>query len=307
MKWEKKGLIYTPPLKKNDWLYNSALTPTPILLDNGVIRVYFGARDIKGTSRIGYVDLNPENPSHILRTSEEPVLDIGQPGHFDDSGVILGDIVRDKDSDLIFMYYVGFQKVEKVKFLAFSGLAISDDGGDSFQKISKSPILDRSDEGNYIRAIHTVIYENGIWKIWYAAGNIWTYIENTPFPNYHIRYAESSDGRTFPQEGKICISHEKDEYRIGRPRVYKTLKGYEMYYTVGCLNKSYLPGRAVSTDGINWTRMDDSIGISVSQEGWDSETLCYPSLLKVRDKTYMFYNGNNMGAEGFGYAALVDE
>jgi hypothetical protein len=33
----------------------------------------------------------------------------------------------------------------------------------------------------------------------------------------------------------------------------------------------------------------------------------YPGLLKVRDKTYMFYNGNNYGKDGFGYAVLAEE
>jgi hypothetical protein len=30
--------------------------------------------------------------------------------------------------------------------------------------------------------------------------------------------------------------------------------------------------------------------------------LCYPSLLAYKDRTYMFYNGNDMGRDGFGYA-----
>ena len=130
IKWEKKGMIYTPSLKTGDWLYSSALTPAPILLNSDVIRVYFGARDREGVSRIGYVDLNADNPSDILSLSKAPALDVGQPGCFDDNGVILGDLV--KDGETLRMYYVGFQKVEKVKFLAFSGLAISYDHGNSF-------------------------------------------------------------------------------------------------------------------------------------------------------------------------------
>ncbi|MBY0292319.1 MAG: hypothetical protein K2W92_03425 [Alphaproteobacteria bacterium] len=304
--WEKKGLIYNASsLKTNDWLYNSALTPTPILLNDRVIRVYFGARDRGGVSRIGYVDLNADNPSDILGISAEPVLDIGQPGCFDDNGIILGDII--KAGEVMHMYYVGFQKVEKVKFLAFSGLAISYDHGNSFQRVSKSPVLDRSEEGNYIRAIHTVIYEDGIWKIWYAAGDTWTYISSTPFPNYHIRYSESPDGISFPKEGRVCIQHEGDEYRIGRPRVYKTNDDYEMYYTKGSISGTYLPGKATSKNGIKWERQDNTVGIEVSPTGWDSQTLCYPSLLTVGEKTYMFYNGNNMGADGFGYAVLVEK
>lgn len=305
MKWVKKGLIYKPDFDKKSWKYSSALVPTPILLNEEVIRVYFTARDIDGVGRGAYVDLNSQNPSEIIKVSQNPVLDIGQPGCFDDNGVLITSIVSVQD--LMRLYYVGYQKVEKVKFLAFSGIAESIDGGESFTRISNVPALDRAEEGIYIRCIESAFFEQNVWKVWYLVGNQWNTIDKVPYPNYYIKYCESKDGLTFPKEGSSCLKHQDDEYRLALPRVYKTPTGYEMYYTIGRLDKSYLPGRAVSSDGINWTRVDDTVGIHLSEEGWDSQTLCYPSLLKVRDKTYMFYNGNNMGFEGFGYAILSEE
>ena len=301
-KWKKNGFIYGP---KGDltWAKDSALTPTPLLINDEVIRVYVGFRDAKGVSRIGYVDLDANEPSKVLSVSREPVLDLGRPGAFDDNGVILGDVV--KFNNKIYMYYVGFQLVEKAKFLAFTGLAICDDEGKEFHRVSETPILDRSDEGLYIRAIHSVILENNVWKIWYAAGNEWANIDGINYPNYHIKYIESPDGIHFPEKNGIsCIKHENNEYRIGRPRVYKTQACYEMYYTKGTLNKDYVPGYAISDNGIEWSRDDSMVGITKSNTGWDSITLCYPSLLTVKDKTYMFYNGNDMGRDGFGYAVL---
>jgi hypothetical protein len=32
--------------------------------------------------------------------------------------------------------------------------------------------------------------------------------------------------------------------------------------------------------------------------------ICYPAVIKIYDKTYLFYNGNNNGKTGFGYAEL---
>ena len=32
--------------------------------------------------------------------------------------------------------------------------------------------------------------------------------------------------------------------------------------------------------------------------------ICYPNVIKVKDKLYMFYNGNGFGQSGFGYAEL---
>jgi len=301
MKWIKKGLIYGPN-GESSWAKDSALTPTPFLMDNEQIRVYAGFRDGVGVSRIGFVDLDAKDPSIILKISKDPVLDIGAPGTFDDNGVILGDIVPYENK--LYMYYVGFQLVQKAKFLAFSGLAISHDGGNTFERYSKAPILDRIDQEIHIRAIHSVLVEESKWKIWYAAGNSWQWINNTQYPQYHIKYIESYDGVNFNDHAQLCIDTCGDEYRIGRPRVTVQDNLYKMFYTKGTLSGDYIAGYAESLDGLNWKRMDDKIGISLSKSGWDSKALCYPSLLNYQNNVYMFYNGNDMGKAGFGLAIL---
>jgi predicted GH43/DUF377 family glycosyl hydrolase len=301
VKWSKKGLVFGPD-GRVPWARHTAGQPTPLLLDDETIRVFVGFRDDDGVTRLGYVDVRANDPARILRVSERPVFDVGRGGMFDDNGVILGDVVR-TDRGLR-LYYVGFQLVAKAKFLAFSGIATSADNGETFIRQSEAPVLDRADEGLYIRAIHTAIRENDRWKIWYAAGSSWETIAGTPYPNYHIRYLESSNGIDFPVEGKICVTTQGREYRIGRPRVYRTDFGYEMFYTKGTLDGEYLPGYAQSNDGINWERMDDQVGLGVSAEGWDSRALSYISLLSRKDRTYAFFNGNDFGRDGFGYAVL---
>ena len=299
MIWVKKGLVYTPDDRIN-WAVDSALTPTPFLLNENVIRVFAGFRDCNGVSRIGFVDVDARNPSKVLGVSPKPIIDIGQPGTFDDNGVILGDVIRHDGK--VFMYYVGFQLVDKVKFLAFTGLAISQDGGSTFEKYSSAPILDRSDEGLYFRAIHSVMIENGVWKFWYGVGSDWAEIEGRKFPQYKTNYIESKDGLNFEKSGSNCIDFIGDEYRIGRPRVYKVDDRYVMYYTVGTLQSTYLPGYAESMDGRHWVRKDSDVGIGVSEYGWDSRALSYTAPLKYGDREYLFYNGNDMGKNGFGYA-----
>lgn len=303
--WKKMGLCYNAHDHQLDWAKNSALTPTPLLINNDILRIYFAARDEFGVSRIRYVDLNANNPNEILSVATKPALDVGRPGSFDDNGVILGDILLVNKQ--YYMFYVGFQLVEKVKFLAFTGLAISNDGGINFIRYGDAPLLDRSNEGIYIRAIHSVLYENNKWKIWYAAGNKWTAIDDRCYPNYEIKYLESDDLFILPKQGSTCIQQVDNEYRIGRPRVYKTNQGYCMFYTKGAMDQSYKPGIAFSNDGVSWQRKDELVGITLSNDGWDAKTLCYPSMIRVPSgKTYLFYNGNNMGHDGFGYAELND-
>ena len=299
MKWMKKGLIYAPD-ERMTWATNSALTPTPLMLNDDVIRVYAGFRDDLGVSRIGYVDLDATAPSKVLNVSQKPVLDIGIPGTFDDNGLILGDVI--KLNNRVYMYYIGFQLVAQVKFLAFTGLAISEDGGSTFNRISNAPVMDRSEEGLFFRAIHSVLYENGVWKCWYGVGSDWSVINGGSYPKYNIRYIESGDGINFGPSGEVCVTFEGDEYRIGRPRVSKVDDVYRMHYTIGTLSGTYLPGYAESIDGVSWKRLDSDVGITPSSGGWDSKALSYATPIAYKDKEYLFYNGNDMGKTGFGYA-----
>ena len=179
MRIQKKGLIYCPQgLFGYD--RDTFMTPHAMQIERGIIRLWGGVRDETGISRIKYIDVKEDNPSEIVHISERVSLNIGKPGCFDDNGMILGDIVRIKNE--LWMYYVGFQHVEKVKFCAFSGLAISDDNGESFQRYSEVPVMDRTGTGRYGRCIHTVLYEDGVFKCWYAVINDWIIIRNTAYP-----------------------------------------------------------------------------------------------------------------------------
>ncbi|TAM61547.1 MAG: hypothetical protein EPN49_06570 [Rhodanobacter sp.] len=299
--WIKKGLVFeTARHGVGGWMNYAALTPTPYRLDDERIRVYAGFRDADGVSRIGYVDVRADNPSAIVRVSAEPVLDTGRDGCFDDHGVILGDVVDTPDG--LHMFYVGFQRVAKAKFLAFTGLAVSHDGGEHFWRAQETPILDRAPGRSMIGAVHSVMRENGRWRIWYASGDDWQTIGGQPFPRYHIRHAETDDLRAIPREDQVCLRPRGSEYRIGRPRVYRLGGRYVMYFTRGNVTGEYFPGVAYSDDGIAWERRDEALGIALSGAGWDSRAICYPALIPQRDKLLMFYNGNDMGRDGFGVA-----
>lgn len=303
MRWLKRGFIYGPDARL-PWASHSALTPTPVLLGE-IIRVFAGFRDGLGVSRIGYVDVAADNPSRVLCVSPVPSLDIGEPGAFDDNGVILGDVVPDGDSWR--MYYVGFQQVAKAKFLAFTGLATSDAECRAFSRVRRVPVLERSHDGMFIRAIHTIRKEGNCWKAWFASGNSWTMIDGKPYPCYEVRYVESDDGLRFDRRETLCLSPIGREYRLGRPRVRATRDGYDMLFTVGDTSGSYMPGFASSLDGVYWMRDDARAGFELSPAGWDSRTLCYPACITVNSRTWAFYNGNEMGRAGFGYAELTDD
>lgn len=303
MQWRKLGRVYGPD-GTYPWAKHTALTPVPWLRSTETIRVFAGFRDDAGISRIGWVDLDVRNPLQVKGVSPKPALDVGRPGAFDDNGVILGDLIQVGDE--LRMYYVGFQLAAKVKFLAFTGLAVSRDNGDTFTRVSEAPVMDRCHGGLYIRAIHSIQREGNRFRAWYALDDGWETIGGTPFPRYNIRTLTSDDGLNFVGIGDLCIGVSGSEYRIGRPRVFRADGRYIMHFTAGTIEGSYLAGCAESGDGVVWTRDDSRLGIGLSSEGWDSRHLCYPAVIECQGRTYMFYNGNDMGREGFGCAVRED-
>src|SRR6056297_3242988 len=126
MEWEKLGLVYGPD-GTSPWAKHSALQPTPIVLGD-VIRIYCGFRDDEGTSRVGFVDVSLTDPTSVLKVSKDPVLDVGEFGTFDSHGVVPCAVVRRDEG--VYLYYAGYLRGEKVRFQAFSGLAISNDDGE---------------------------------------------------------------------------------------------------------------------------------------------------------------------------------
>lgn len=300
--WNKLGLVFDATVHANQqWFCDSALTPQPFALNEETIRVFAGFRDADGVSRIGYVDLASSDTRRIVGVSKTPVLDIGRDGCFDDNGVIMGDVVQ--TSSGIYLFYVGFQLVKKAKFLAFSGVAISENGGETFTRVSESPILGRARSQSTIGAIHTARYENDTWRLWFASGDGWELINGVPYPQYNICYTETKNLLDIPRACLLCVKAVPPEYRIGRPKIYQIADGsYVMYATKGTISGEYTPSFFRSKDGISWERDDPSLGIAPSKNGWDSEALCYPALIKNGGHTLMVYNGNKMGRNGFGAA-----
>jgi predicted GH43/DUF377 family glycosyl hydrolase len=302
MKWTKKGRIYVPDGHRW-WAKKYAFPPTPYFLNDEVIRMYVAFCDESTVGRVGFVDVLADKPSEVVNVSEEPVLDIGQPGAFDENGLLPTSIVEVDDK--LYLYYVGYQLGMKLRYFQFQGLAISTDGGSSFVRARRVPVIDRSDEELFNRTSAFVRRRDSIFQMWYVGGSNWTTVDGKPLPVYNIRYLESADGIQWPPAGRVCIDYaNEDEHAFGKPFIFEEGGSHKMFYSVRTRSKNYRIGYAESTDGQNWIRKDDDIGIDVSDSGWDSQMLAYASVVRHKDKVYMFYNGNNCGETGFGYAEL---
>ena len=302
MKWNKIGLIFSPS-GQYPWMLTHAALPVAIPLGGDIYRVYFSSRDEQNRSHVGYVEFDIRSPKDTLHISNEPVLVPGPLGHFDDHGVYAASIVG-RDQKLS-MYYIGWSPgVRAPLFYSSIGLAVSEDGGESFNKISPSPIIARSEFDPCLVTSPCVMIENEIWRMWYVSGIKWEESDSSLHSYYHIKYAESKDGVHWERSGLVCIDLRPGEWNIARPCVLKEDGIYKMWYSYNA-GQGYRIGYAESYDGQAWTRRDKEAGIDVSRSGWDSKALAYPWVFDHEGKKYMLYNGNDFGKEGFGLAVLV--
>lgn len=302
MRWQKKGHVYAP---SGDlwWARSHAHLPTVDPSPGEAIRVYFTALDENNYGRIGYVDLDVEDPSRVLFSASEPVVDLGEIGTFDDCGAVASCIVDFRGSK--HLYYHGFQRAERVPYLLFTGLAVERPGGNGFVKHSRVPVLDRVASEPFIRAAPCVICEGDLLKMWYVSGAGWSHRHGGLHYRCNIRYATSRDAVRWEDHDHICLEPESDdEYAVGRPWVIRDEGIYRMWYSRRSFSELYVMGYAESVDGLSWERKDELAGITKSETGWDAEMVCYPCVVDVAGRRLMFYNGNRRGASGFGYAVL---
>ena len=307
MKWNKKGLICSSNNFNLAWFKKNTMVPVPYLIDDTRLRIFITMCDDDNVGRIGFVDVNPNNPCEILGYSKSPILDIGEDGCFDDNGVVTASIL--KVGTTLYMYYSGYQKCVKVPYLIFTGVAISKDNGFSFRKLSKRvPMLDRIEGENSTRCVPFVFHENGIFRMWYTADskNGWVDAGIKKLPLYDLKVMTSHSPIEWPRvAGEISVTfNNSDEHGIAKCTLWKEDGLYKIIYSIRSLSKGYRLGYGESLNGINFTRKDEEVGVDVSEFGWDSEMIAFAERFEFKNRVYLFYCGNHYGLDGMGYAEL---
>lgn len=307
MKWRKLGVVWNTP-GKQPWSRTHAMGPTPVLLDENVIRIFLTTLDEQGRGRPMYLDVSAQDPTRVLDVAREPLMDIGQPGAFDDNGLMLTTLVQAEPGRL-FMYYAGFEICTHIRYRILTGLAISEDGGRTFTRHSRAPVLDRSDAELYFRCGPYILHDEGVFKLWYIAGSEWTEVGGKLMPVYDLRYQESQDGIYWADEGRLSMALKgEDEHGFGRPWVIKRgPNDYQMFYSVRRRSfGAYRLGYAESVDGIDWVRKDAEMNLDVSPGEFDANAIMYSAVVSAGGRTFCFYNGDNFGGTGFGVAELLE-
>ncbi|MBE6725422.1 MAG: hypothetical protein E7576_09575 [Ruminococcaceae bacterium] len=210
-------------------------------------------------------------------------------------------VLPDPAGDGWLMWYTG-QVWEGGHGKSWIGIARSDDGI-RFERFRENPVLVPEADFEKESVMNPfVMFENGKFKMWYAAGE--TYEPNV------ICYAESDDGINWIKysENPIFRSNPEKEYeqeRIGACDVLKEDDGGYLMFYIGYRDiHTACVCAARSKDGITgWERVPENPLVMPTPDAWDAESCYKPTVVQADDGTYrLWYNGRRGGAEFIGYA-----
>lgn len=309
MKWQKKGMLFELE-ERYPWMQSHAQVPIALPINENQLRIFFGTRDTRNRTVTTYLDATASDNLQVTSPPHRIALGLGKKGCFDDAGAMPSWIVS-RDNEL-WLYYIGWSLAVSVPYRLAIGLAVSRDKGKSFQRYASGPIFERNAIDAGWVSNPCVIQHGNRWRMYYIGCTHWIDIDDKSEPCYNIKMIESEDGIHWQGPITTCINYDEKAHAYARPFIYKEGNIYKMLYCVRgskefrtSAETAYRMGYAESTDGVKWIRLDEQVGLTRSREGWDSGMVAYPYALRWRHNRYLFYNGNEFGRAGFGYAIQV--
>ncbi len=210
-------------------------------------------------------------------------------------------VIKDPDGDGYLMWYTCQNMQSARDGRSWLGIARSKDGI-HFERFYKDPVLvpEMDFEKSAVMSPF-VMYEDGRFKMWYAAGEVYE-------PNV-ICYAESADGihwEKYADNPIFCCNPEKEyeQDRIGAVQILRESDGYLMFY-IGYWNiDTACICAARSKDGItNWQRVPENPLITPTAGTWDENSCYKPAVIRDENGLYhVWYNGRRKREEYIGYA-----
>lgn len=297
--WNKRGVLLGAPTPQ-PWAHSHAALPATEPLGADTFRLYYSPRDGHGRAHVARATVRARAGAlEVVAIDPEPVLAPGRIGAFDESGVTISCVVPDGERTLL--YYTGWTLGRTVPFYFYVGAGVSEDGGETFVRVSEAPILERNAVDPFLTASPCVLQVAGGWRMWYVSGVAWDPGADGPRHRYHVRYAESDDGIEWRREGRVAVDFAgAEEYAIARPCVRREDGRYRMWFSVR--GDAYRLAYAESADGATWERLPAAPVLDDERDGWDAEMFAYPWVVELDGERHLLYNGNGYGRTGIGYA-----
>jgi len=316
MKWEPLGKIFDPTEHALPHGCREFAQSPQVLVCDDRVRIYFSTRSVdaggKFLSHVAYVDMQ-KDLCRILCVCDHTVIPLGPLGCFDEHGIFPMNVLR--VGDLVFGYTCGWNRRVSVSVDTAIGLAISRDGGATFQRTGDGPVLAASLHEPCLVGDGFVKLIGGMFHMWYIFGTGWKRYaaDSPPDRTYKIGHAVSADGFAWTKEEarQIVADRLGPEESQALPSVVEIDGRHHMFF---CYRQSfdfrsnaargYRIGHAWSDDLRNWIRDDDNPRLETSPGHWDSDMQCYPHAFECDGQIYLLHNGNQFGRFGFGLSRL---
>jgi hypothetical protein len=297
--WRKLGLVLEPsggPLQRSH-----AMLPTPHVMADRV-RLLYAACDGDMRGRIFFADFEPEPPFRLIGRSPSPVLDLGEPGAFDCDGV--NPCQAFEADGRLALLYVGWRRgPAEAPYTLFTGLAFSDDQGESFERTAAAPLLGPRPGERLFRTAAFIEARPEGFRLLYIGGDAFVPGPGgRPIPTYSLMELESRKLWDWQGPSRRLLSPDPDsgEVGFGRPVAYaqggarrlllsiRTRAGYRLVET----GRDFEPGARPPMAGV----------IPEPFEPWESEMTCFGAPCRTGPYELLFYNGNGFGRTGAGLA-----
>lgn len=257
--------------------FSGSQAPSPVVLEDGNMRIYFSARDNKKRSLPFYYDIDREY--NVIGMADSPIIPLGAPGEADEDGVMPSQVIENT------LYYTGWNRVDNSTGARYRTACMSVRLGDPGTKLlifDRLPIAPCGTSMPFLEIIESDDWGLMKYRVHFMSYKYWK--NNEPY--YTTSYQESSWGDswfgeyidTLPNsaarpvvfEGKIFYSERANEgYRLDKG------KSYKMFY--------------------NSSKLDDPVLIEIDG-GEDDLMQAYGYPIKFDNKTVLLYNNTFTGS-----------
>jgi hypothetical protein len=286
-----------------EWMQNYAQIPYGLVCDD-LLHVYFSSRETRDSvgnfkSYTGLVRLDLENDFRVYDVSQEPLLDLGSSGSFDEYGVMPGSVVKKSDSEFV-MFYCGWSRPLNFPYKWSIGIAESQDGL-RFKRKSEIPL--DLDSGRDLFACPMVYGENDM-EMYYLSSEGWVSENGRVESLYLVRKATSIDGLNWKTTSHSVVEKTYDLECQTSPSVF-VINGHRfMFYSYRHAtefrnnpSKNYRTGLArEKLDGV-WEK---SGPVEFLHKGEIRFDIAYANVFEYSGSSYVLYNLS----EGFGTSGI---
>jgi hypothetical protein len=256
------------------------------------------------------VDLDPGDRMRVVAEYLDSLLDCGPPGTFDHGGASPSAALWVDGQ--VRLYYIGVSRREDVRGQTAIGLAVSDDGL-TFRKAFSGPVHGIGPFDPCFTTAPTVRRMREGYRMWYVSGTEWRPVHGKMEPFYEIRSTHSSDGFIWDARSQTTIALRAPAAGYGRPWVAEGNDGLRLWFSRrgevyrGVGDGAYRLASILADEHGGFSGAAEPVAYENPPEtsDFDSWMQAYACVVPHRDDLIMFYNGDDFGRTGFGWARLA--